>query len=49
MGILPIYIYGYNNEHDVIVFMVFQDIKWSFQSKTGSVAFSKVSVLVRLR
>ncbi len=65
---LPIHIYGYNNEHDVIVYTVVKDTQrecgrprhhfqkspfWSvytetqprsFQSKTGSAAFSKVSV-----
>ncbi len=68
MGNLPIHIYGYNNEHDVIVYTVIKDTQrecgqtchrfqkslfWSvytetqarsFQTKTGSVAFSKVSV-----
>ncbi len=68
MGNLPIHIYGYNNEHDVIVYTVVKDYAermwaatdcfqkspfWSvytetqpqsFQTKTGSAAFSKVSV-----
>ncbi len=68
MGNLPIHIYGYNNEHDVIVYTVIEDTQkecgqphhrfqkspfWSvytetqprsFQTKTGSAAFSKVSV-----
>ncbi len=68
MGNLPIHIYGYNNEHDVIVYTVIKDTQskcgqsrhrfqkspfWSvytetqpriFQTKTGSAAFSKVSV-----
>ncbi len=72
MGYLHVYIYGYNNKHDVIVYTVVKDTQsecgqpshrfqksqfWSvytetqprsFQTKTGSAAFSKVSVLVRL-
>ncbi len=68
MGNLPIHIYGYNNEHDVIVYTVVKDTQrecgqprpsfqkspfcsvytetqpQSFQTKTGSAAFSKVSV-----
>ncbi len=68
MGTLSIHIYGYNNEHDVIVYTVVKDTQsecgqprhcfqkspfWSvytetqprsFQTKTGSAAFSKVSV-----
>ncbi len=62
MGNLPIHIYGYNNEHDVIVYTVecgqprhcFQKSAFwsvytetqpqSFQTKTGSAAFLKVSV-----
>ncbi len=68
MGNLPLHIYGYNNEHDVIVYTVVKDTQrecgqprhrfqkspfWSvytetqprrFQIKTGSAAFSKVSV-----
>ncbi len=64
---LPMHIYGYNNEHDVIVYTVVKDTQrecgqphsfqkspfWSvytetqprsFQTKTGSAAFSKVSI-----
>ncbi len=65
---LPIHIYGYNNEHDVIVYTVIKDTQsqcgqlchrfqkspfWSiytetlprsFQTKTGSAAFLKVSL-----
>ncbi len=72
MGNLPIHIYGYNNEHKVIIYTVVKDMQskcgqprrcfqkspfWSvytetqrqsFQTKTRSEAFSKVSVLVRL-
>ncbi len=68
MGILLKYIYGYNNEHDVIVYTVVKDSQRecgqprhrfqkspfclvytetqprSFQTKTRSAAFSKVSV-----
>ncbi len=56
MGNLPIHIYGYNNEHDVIVYTVecgqprcFWSVytetqPQSFQTKTGSAAFLKVSV-----
>ncbi len=68
MGNLPIHVYGYNNEHDGIVYTVIKDTQrecgqprhpfqksqfWSaytetqpqsFQTKTGSAAFSKVSV-----
>ena len=63
-----VYIYGYNNAHDVIVYMVVKDMQsecgqplhrfqkspfWSvytetqprsFQTKTGSAAFSKVFI-----
>ncbi len=68
MGNLPIHIYGYNNEHDVIVYTVVKDTQnecgqprhrfqkslfcsvytetqpRSFQTKTGSAAFSKDSI-----
>ncbi len=68
MGYLLIHIYGYNKEHDVIVYTVVKDTQsecgqprhrfqkspfWSvytetqprsFPTKTGSAAFSKVSV-----
>ncbi len=68
MGNLPIHFYGYNTEHDVIVYTVVKDTQcecgqpchrfqkppfwsvytetqpWSFQTKMGSGAFSKVSV-----
>ncbi len=45
MGDLPIHIYGYNNEHDVIVYTVVNDT----QSEYGQPpSFSKVSILVRL-
>ncbi len=64
---LPIHIYGYNNEHDVIVYTVVKDTQrecgqprhrfqkslfwsvynetqpWSFQTITGSAAFSALS------
>ncbi len=67
-GNLPIRIYGYNNEHDVIVYTVIKNTQrecgqprhrfqkspfWSvytetqprsFQTETGSAAFSKVSI-----
>ncbi len=68
MGNLPIQIYAYKNEHDVIVYTVIKDTQrecgqprhhfqksqllsiytetqpQSFQTKTGSAVFSKVSV-----
>ncbi len=67
MGNLPLHIFGYNNEHDVIVYTVVKDTQseygqprhhfkslfWSvytemqpqsFQIKTGSAAFLKVSI-----
>ncbi len=40
MGNLPIHIYGYNNEHDVIVYTV--------ECGPATPLFSKVCVLVRL-
>ncbi len=69
MGNLPIHIYGYSNEHDVIVYTVIKDTQrecgqprhhfqkspfWlvytetqprSFQTKTGSAAFSNATVV----
>ncbi len=68
MGNLPMHIYGYNNQHDIMVYMVVKDTQSecgqprhrfqkspfcsvytetqprSFQTKTGSAAFSKVSI-----
>ncbi len=44
MGNLPIHFYGYNNEHDVMVYTVVKDT----QRECGQPSFSKVSVLVRL-
>ncbi len=39
------HIYGYNKEHDIIVYMVIKDAK---QMLAAMPSFSKVSVLVRL-